>query len=345
VTNDATFNDSHTITTLTDNGLSHLNVSGSGGLTITTLNEATTQATAFTLNNTETNAAGVTIGTFTDNNLGSLTFTGTNNSTISALNVTGNVLSITNTGSGSATVTALSDGSLTGLTLGANVALGTNTNVAAGAIGATTGVTVAGGSDDAHVNITLNGAAAGSTDSVTLGNGNDFVTDGSTAGTVNVTVGTGYNLIDVHTGGNNATYSASVTLGAHTDTAALFDEVKVSVTGSQAAGYSTSINGVVKGDVLVFNDANPVVITTLTDAQQTAITNAASLSAAVTLAFGDLPATAHEATAFTYGGNTYVIENVATDQAFTAGTDSVVQLVGVHTISTNALAGSIAIHS
>lgn len=343
VSNDAAFNSANVITTLTDNGLSKLNVSGTGGLTITTLNEATTQATSFTLTNTETNAAGVTIGTFTDANLGSLTFAGSNNSVISSLATAGAVLSMSNTGTGTATVTAFTDGALNSLTLSGNVALGANAAVASGAVGVTTGVVVSGSTDNAHVNLTLNGAAVGNTDTITLGNGNDYFTDKSTAGTVNVTVGTGFNLIDVSTGGNNATYAASVTLGAHTDTASLFDQVKVSVTGTEASGFSGSINGVVKGDVITFADANPVVLTTITAAQQAVINTDATLALAIGHAFGDLPATAHEAMAFTYGGNTYVIENVAADSAFTAGTDTVIQLIGTHTIATSAIAGSIAI--
>ena len=70
VSNDTGFNNANTITTLNDNGLLNLNVSGTGGLAIGTLTENTTAAaTTFTINNTETNAAGVTINSFTDNSL------------------------------------------------------------------------------------------------------------------------------------------------------------------------------------------------------------------------------------------------------------------------------------
>jgi hypothetical protein len=345
VSNGSTFNTNHTITTLTDNGLSTLNVSGTAGLTITGLNEATTQATSFTINNTETGAAGVVITTLTDANLGSLTFTGTNASQVAQLaSLSGKVLTLANTGTGTATVGDLSTGgggaNLTTLNLNGNVALGANVAVAAAAIGATTGVTVSGATDNAHVNINLTGASVNATDSITLGNGNNYITDGSAAGTVNVTVGSGSNLIDVSTGGNNATYAANITLGAHTNTATTFDEVKASVTGGQASGLSATITGAVTGDELVFKDAAQSVLVTLTAAQQNIITADASLTAAINHAFGYTGVAAHDVVAFQWQGNTYVAENVGADTAFTAGTDSVIELVGVHTIASVAAGGA-----
>jgi hypothetical protein len=113
----------NTITTLVDNGLSVLNVSGTGALTIGTLNEASTQATSFTLNNTDasTVSTGVTIGTFTDVSLGTLNFTGTGASFIGTLNDNSSVININNTDSAGATITTLYDAvisSATSLTLG-----------------------------------------------------------------------------------------------------------------------------------------------------------------------------------------------------------------------------------
>ena len=150
----------NTITTLIDNGLAHLNVSGAKGLTIGTLNEATTQATSFSISNTSSGSVAIT--NFTDANLGTLTFSGNHNSSITnLLGVTGHIVTIANTGTGNATIGAFADASLTTLTLTGNVKLNGDASplVASAATGATTGVTVAAGTDNAHINLNLTGAA------------------------------------------------------------------------------------------------------------------------------------------------------------------------------------------
>jgi hypothetical protein len=293
----------------------------------------------------------VTIGTLTDANLGSLTFTGSNASTISTLaDATAHVLSISNTGSSTASIGAITDAVLTSLTLGANVALGSNSNpvTAPAAIGATTGVTVAAGSDNAHINLNLTGAAVGSTDTITVGNGNDYITDGSTAGTVKVTVGTGSNLIDLHTAASNATYVANVTLGTHSATTGS-DEVIVGVTGTQTSGTVGTITGAVTGDIVQFHgDVGQSVVVSLTTAQQTTITGLSTLASAITTAFTDAHAAtghaAHDVMAFTYGGNTYIINDTADTGAFVAGTDSVIEIVGSHTIAATTNASFATVH-
>lgn len=329
VSNDSTFNDANVITTLTDNGLANLNVSGNAGLTITTLNEATTQATSFTLNNTETGAAGVTITTFTDNNLGNLVFKGTNASTITTLNDTGAVLSISNTGSSTAKIGTLTDANLTSLTLGAGVSLGQAATADATKglqDSSTAGVTVSGASDNAHVTINLSaGAAAGNTDSITLGNGNDFVVDASTAGTVNVTVGTGSNLIKVASGGNNATFAANVTLGAHTSTTGS-DSIFVSAIGSNT-GANTVITGIAVGDSITFTDTTAGTVATVSLNANTYASVAAGLTAA------HANTAAHGVATFLFGGNTYVVQDVAAATA--AATSTVIELIGVHTVSSD----------
>lgn len=416
VSNEAAAGGFNTITTLVDNGLANLNVSGTGGLTIGTLNEASTQATSFTLNNTAAGTAGVTITSFTDTHLGNLSFAGTGNSTIGALSDSATAMTVANTGSGSATIGTLTDNlasltftgtgavkvtslvdtaaslslsntgtgaasigaindvnggahSLTSLTLTGNVALGSNTlnldaasglasgvnNTTAGvayaptatAIGVTTGFTLSGATDNAHVNVNLAGAAATYTDTITLGNGNNYVTDGSSAGKVNITVGTGSNLIDLSTG-SASTYAATVTLGAHTGV----DSVLVGVVAANAVAPNTVINGALKGDYITFNDVTAAGTTTPTTSAlagagqvaaslQTSITAATSLAAAIALA--DTNLAAHSATAFQYGGNTYVIENhsaAAGTGTLTAG-DAVVQLTGLHTIGSTITNGHI----
>ena len=569
VSNASTFNNAHTITTLTDNGLSTLNVSGTGGLTITTLNQVSNQATGLTINNTSTNATGVTITTLTDSALGSLTFSGTGPSTVTSLaGLTGNVLTLANTGTGAATVTAIAaagtnatevngvilndtlllgesmtvagrtvtntssvtaitaaavgtamsggavatgltvSGTLAGWTIAAstsatlaltsttantnvaaatysavgltaatagvagvitqgavgttestawtmsalafgqsytidslvvtaqkaltgtevaaafaggstvagsysvsgtfgntatwttpvfsssgatltltngatgtatdfntaplansldlvtaptlgvtettqgsaasanmlqtinltgNVAVGANSTTPEAAIGGVVGITVNGATDNAHVNIQLNAAGATYTNSTTLGNGNNFVTDLTSAGTVNVTVGTGVNLIDVKAGGNNATFAANVTLGTHTNTTAAYNKILVSDTGSQATGISATITGTSAGDVISFvqGTATDVTFVAISATLQNTITADTTLTAAINHAFGTGGATgaAYTAAAFNWQGNTYVVANDGNDTTFLAGTDTVIKLVGTHTVA------------
>ena len=332
----------NTITTLTDNGLSHLNVSGGAGLTIVGLNEATTQATAFTINSAETGILGTTITTFTDNNLGSLTFTGTNASDIGSL-VTGagtvTTIVMANTGTGTATVgdgVAFTDAILTSLTLTGSV------NLTTGVLAATTGITVSGATDNAHVTISLAGAAAGKTDTITLGNANDSITDASTAGTVNVTAGTGSNLIALGTAATDAATAAyAVTLGAHT--AAGYDNIQIG--GAYSAATTTTsvvlptaqnltVTGAVKGDWISFsNDATGAITVTATTTATTAGSTAAATITAVETAAG---ASAHGFAFSVFGGNTYVAEaNAAlvTNGANAANLLTVVELVGTHTFT------------
>ena len=322
-----------------DNGIVNLTVTGTAGLTINSLVESGLhQSTAITITSNETSVNGTVIGALTDGVLGNITFAGSNTTVIGALNLNNTVtnLTLSNTGTSLAVIDPsganFTDTALTTLTLSGNVALGNNSAFASSAFTATTGFTLLGATDNAHVNITLTGAATPATDTITLGNGNDYITDGSSTGTVKVTVGTGDNFIDVHTGGNNATYSANITLGAHTDTATAYDQVNVSVTGTQAAGFSTMITGIVAGDQLVFTDAATSAANASASVQNS-ITAAVNLAGAVAVAFGNT--VSHGALEFQFQGATYVIEQAgATNAAFAAGTDSIVQVTGVHTLST-----------
>ncbi|MEX3856304.1 beta strand repeat-containing protein [Paraburkholderia sp. BR10923] len=323
-----------TIGALNDNGLSVLNVSGTAGLSITALDETAHQATAFTINSTESGQNGTTIGTLTDINLGNLTFTGTANADVGQLVVAGGSvtnLTITNSGTGMATVgdgTAFTDAALTKLTLNGNV------NLTTGVLAATSGVTIAGSTDNAHVTLNLAGATTG-TDSISLGNANNSIIDTSIGGTVNVTVGTGFNLIklgDFGAAGTTTTGTYNVTLGAHTDTASLYDSIFVADTGSASvvATPTTVITGAVKGDVITTTDANALTVTTLTANQLSSLANAANLATAISQASA-MTVGAHGVDSFVYGGNTYVVENVAAGTA--AATSTVLELAGVHTIS------------
>ncbi|MFL9922602.1 DUF4214 domain-containing protein [Paraburkholderia fungorum] len=317
--NTAAVNTGNIIGKLGDSGLATLTVSGTGALSINTLDETAGNATAvggtatatpsntFTLNNTDTGVGGVTISSFTDNSLGNLSFTGTGNSTITGLHDSGaTILNISNTGSGLASIGTLDSAtgtasSLSSLTLSGNIALGQGgTTLAETTLGlqdsVTTGVTVTGGSDNAHVTLNLAGAGVSGTtpytDSITLGNGNNYVIDASSAGTVKVTVGTGSNLIDVSSSVLNgttavttneaSTYAASVTLGAHSAATGVDSIVVGGVAANTATAAQTVITGAGAGDIISFRGDSATVAGVTTFALTTATQATATQQAAFT---------------------------------------------------------------
>jgi S-layer protein len=315
----------NTITALTDNGLANLNVSGTESMVIAGLAETANQATAFTLNNTDTGSLGVAISSFTDAKLGSLTFTGTGTSTINTLvDATSTTLSISNTGSHTATIGAWAATALTSLTLSNGVA------VTATADAATTGITISGAADNAHVTFAATaGAGANATDTITLGNANNSITDASTLGTVNVTVGTGSNLIVLGTAATDAsTSSYSVTLGTHTATTGI-DNVSIGALNVALASITAPnlvITGAVKGDVITLagDAAANTVLGTATTAGSTVALTIAAIGAAA-------DAAADHVAYSVFGGNTYVAESNATGGG--AATLTVIELVGSHTFT------------
>jgi len=330
---------------LTDNGLSVLNVSGTQGLAITTINEATTQATSFTLNNTNSGQAGVVIGVLTDTNLGGLTFTGTGSSTITTLtDASSTTLAISNTGTKLATVgTFTSSAALTSLTLSGNVQIGDGLVGGTGlTTTATTGITVAGATDNAHVKLSLGAAAVGLTNNVTLGNGNDVVTDATIAGTVNVTVGTGSNFLTIGGATTNTTGAFNINLGAHT-AASGPDYITV---GTGGTAYATVANYVITGasigDKIIFNTDAAATLVGHTAGVITATTAGATLALTITALEAAVDALAAHGVAYAvFGGNTYVAESISSTLA---GTDTtIVELVGVHTVT--AATGSVVVAS
>jgi len=343
--------DVNTIDTLADAGLAALNVSGNEGLTITNALSLDASATALTISNTSAGAVTFANG-ISATNLGSVTVTGSGDVALGTLTETpaaghtDAIVSITNHGTGTVSLNSIVDTTLTNLTLTGNVALGADAlggpAPAAAAATGTAGVsfTLSAASDDAHVNFTLAGAAAGATDSITLGNGNDLITDGSTAGTVNVTVGTGSNLIDLHTG-SVSTYAATVTLGAHSAATGV-DEILVgTVAGNVSATAThaqTDITGAVKGDIIGIAGFTGAVEsaaqTALAQTAVNALTGANNtLATAITTAAGFLTA-GHDAIAFQFAGNTYVVEEATNVPAGTVAVgDTIVELNGVHTIA------------
>ena len=338
VSNDTKFNDVNTITTLTDNGLLTLNVSGTGGLTIGGLSETTAAAaTTFTIHNTETNAAGVTLTTFQDNSLATLDFTGTNATTITGFTSTSSsAIAINNTGTSTATIGTFTDNSATSVTLGAGVTLGQGASTKAEtSIGlqdsGTAGIAVYGSSDNAHVTVNLTaGATSAKTDTIDLGNGNNYVSDASTAttGTVNVTVGTGSNMIVLGTAASATDGVFNVNLGTHTAATGI-DSITVNAPGG--ANYATAANvvitGAVTGDVVTFgNDAAS------SGAALTATTAGATVAATITAVEGAAHTIGAHGVAYSvYGGNTYVAETAS--GTLGAADTTIIQIAGTHTLT------------
>jgi hypothetical protein len=344
VSNDTKFNDVNTITTLTDNGLLTLNVSGTGGLTIGGLSETTAAAaTTFTIHNTETNAAGVTLTTFQDNSLATLDFTGSNATTITTLSSSSSsAIAINNTGTSTATIGTFTDNSATSVTLGAGVTLGQGATTKAETLiglqdSGTAGIAVYGSSDNAHVTVNLTvGAAAGKADTITLGNGNNYVADATAAGTVNVTVGTGSNMIVLGGTNTDTTGVYNVTLGAHTAATGI-DSISI---GSQSvtavgsgnpwspAGANLTVTGAVTGDAITF--ANDVATLTIA---ATATTAGSTVAATVSAIEAAALSTLHQVTYSVFGGNTYVAEAQAATGGAANSALTVIELVGSHTFT------------
>lgn len=327
----------HTIGILTDNGLGTLNVTGTAGLSITTLTETTTPATSLTLNNASTDGYGVTIGTLSDIALATLAFTGTGVSTVGTLNTSVASLSVTNSGTTPplAAVGTINDTALTLLTLAANVALGqAATALTSNGLqdSSTAGVVVTGGSDNAHVTINLtSGAASGKTDAITLGNGNNVVVDSSLAGTVNVTLGSGANLVELGAASLDTTAKYNVTFAARTATApnAVF-------IGAAGTTYNSApnlvITGASTGDIIAFGNDVSSSGATLT---ATSLTSASSVANAITTLEGAVTGGAGHKVAYgVYGGNTYIVES-------SSGTLGVTDTVLVEVTGSQTLTASI----
>lgn len=341
----------NTITTLDTSTTSVINVTGNAGLAIDAILGVTAvpgQAsipTSFTLtNNTVNNGTVVEVGSYASNgNLKTINLGGTGATAIHEL--TGNVttLTINNTGTGTAVVGDAIDGdanvgflfgnnTLTSLTINGQVQIGANVQTAANAIGATTGVTISAAANNAHMNITLNGAAAGKVDNIVVGNGNNFISDNSTNGTVNITTGTGYNIVDVSAiEGNDqtegATYFANVTLGSNVTSAlkGLFDVVAVSTLGATVNQYNTTITGANQGDMVVMSS----LAADSTISKVTGVFN--NVTDAIEAAWLATTTGAPTDAAYVqFGGNTYVVANAG--DAAAEATDTAIQLIGLHTL-------------
>ena len=321
------------ITTLTDNNLGSLSFAGSAKTVITTLNDT---APNITINSTD--SAAVEIGTLAATGGASrLTFTGTGSVDVGILTTTAATVTIANNGTGTVTVgdednAGFVDANITTLTLTGNVAFGTDSATTMTTVGGVNLATIAAGTDNAHINVKVGAIANGTAATYTFGNGNDFFTSASTAGQLTATFGTGYNLVDL-SAGSAATYSANVTFGAHTSTATLFDNVKVGVVAAAAVTPSTVITGFAANDQITYAAAT-VSSGNVTTAQQTTLAVQTTLGNAITTAMG-LTGANIASLEFQYGGNTYVVVNGGgTAHTTTLVTDSIIELVGLHTAAT-----------
>jgi len=327
VSNDTAFNGTNTIVGagFGDTGLQNLNISGTGALSFTASNFVD-NATSLTINNTETNAAGVSFFGISDDSLGNLTFKGSNVTTVTTLSDAGSTLTLANTGTAAANITNFSTATLVNLTLNGNVQIGNTVAGGAGLIDtATTGVTINGATDNAHVNVQL--AASSGVDTIVLGNGNNSITDATiTGGTVNVTVGTGSNLLTLGGTTTNTTATFAVTLGTHT--AAGPDFINVGTAGTAFATVANYvITGAVTGDQVFFRGdvlSSNAALTATTAGATAAATITAIEAAAHTIG-------AHGVAYAVFGGNTYIAESLT---GTLAGTDTtLVELIGTHTLT------------
>jgi len=185
---------------------------------------------------------------------------------------------------------------------------------------------------------------------VTAGNGyNNIIIDNATTVNANaVTVGTGYNTISLGdnaamgdgdltstAGTNAATYT--VTLGAHSAAAGVVDTINLSDNGTLALDtVSTVVHGASIGDIFNTTDTNTLTVNTLTATQLSSLAHDNTLTQAIHDASA-MATTAHGVESFVYAGNTYVIQNVASGAE--TSLDTVIELVGVHTITAGASHG------
>jgi len=302
-----------------------------------------------------------TLSSLNDSGLTSLTVAGPNGLTITSLTDNASSVSITNSTGGAVAIGGWTSSQLTSLTLTGGVAL-TLTDSAAGA------VTVAAGSDNSNVSLTLNGHG---THALTLGNGTNTIADAGNTGADVISVGTGANTITTGTGANSITIGASgtkaetivltagatantITLGAHTGV----DAVSVAA----GAGISAVINGLNTGttsaDTITFlgdnaaaGGVNVVTSTTINNYANAHALDSTQLTTAIAAALdiaahGGGNTAQHGIAEFTFQGNTYLVEQANGIGTAFAATDTVVELVGVNTVTvlSTAAAGVLGFH-
>jgi hypothetical protein len=301
----------------------YLTVSGlsaAGDNTVTDLNAEITSLniiTAGTVNST--------LNGFVDSHLASISVQGT--SALTLLNPATSLTSYTVADSTSSlTVAGHSDAAAASLALsGAVTYTGTSDAV-------TTGITVTAGSDNSNISFSTTGALSGTNkDTFTLGNGNNTLSDivSNASGTTSITVGTGSNQIS--TGSD----TVNITLGKHA--AGVIDSFNVGASANGSLSVITAITGAQQSDTLSIADATQFIGAGVTAANVTAsggdsTTLAGWVNAALSTQGANLQS--HAITWFSFGGNTYLLEQAGLQgNAFAAG-DTLVKLVG--TLNENA---------
>lgn len=333
IDNDSTASANSIIGTVTNGTLGTLIIQdveggGSNGLTITTLNIGA--ETDLIITNVAN--GGLTVSTLQSSGaLTNLTLSGSAAIDISNITgVTSTTMSLAYTGTSTAMVdvdggSSFIDASLTTLNLTGNIAFN---GASTAATFATTGVSVNAGGDNANIHLNLTGAASGDTDTITLGDGNNSIIDATSAGALKITVGSGANVIQIQNSSGSSGYSAAIQFAAHSSP----DIVYTSVTSASATTPGTIITGAQAGDEIIIADGNSV--TSLTATQQASVQALSTLALAIAYVDGGtIPIAANSAVLFTYNSNSYIIESHAAGNGTLTASDSLIELVGVHSLS------------
>ena len=218
---------------------------------------------------------------------------------------------------------------ITVTTAGANLSVDAsgstgNTTINAGGYVSTTGASLKGGAG----HDVLTGSAQ--SDNIVAGAGNDVL---ATSGVATVIAGSATATAAATITNIAATLTASadvLTGGAGNDSFVIAHSEVANVSSITDLNLGTNVvAGAV--DSLWFNGATAGIATlaTLTAAQQTTVTNAGTLAAAVDAVLANI-ATANTVAQFTYGADTYLVANgIGGVAAYDSATDSLIKITGV----------------
>ena len=306
-------------------------------LTVTTTDADTTAQTAVIVTPlTATSAKEVTVS----GNMGVSFIGGLTNTTLTSLDASG----LTASGAfGGLTWTA---GALAASSVIKGSAAGTNTVIFSAANTAATFVTYTGGTGNDVIT-----GSNGLNNVVNLGNGtNSFTSTGAGNNTVTggtgvdtITVGSGANVISTGAGNDVVHIGAAaglntVDVGAGTDTVIL-DAIQT------ASRYSTSITGMAAGDIV---DLSDVIGTSAAVSTQTVMGAKITLGGASAFTTYLNAASAGDGNTantiiswFQYNGNTYIVQDTSAAATFQDGADTVVELVGLTTLTTSTIASGV----
>lgn len=161
-------------------------------------------------------------------------------------------------------------------------------------------------------------ALAATTVSISAGNGSNSITATAAGASGSITVGSGANTIAI-----GATGAMSITLGSHTG----IDAITVGANADNSA--ISQISGIQAGDTIRFSAdgaAGSSSVVAITAGEVTGDTSV--LADWVSASLANLAQ--HQVGTFTFGGNTYLVEQSATGNAQTLTGDTVVELIGTH---------------